>query len=144
MKHPGHIEELLSRLITGWTKEKSDGLQQEQREAMIDAMLYCLFADDYDDPMERHVLDKAIAKFSWESNTDIPEYIESASAIVREALASRESEQQLLKDISRRLTNWETRFQAIQFCKILLYSDLFVSNEEVRALAELSAAFKQH
>ena len=133
---------MVSRLIVGRGKANSDGLKQSQREAMVDAMLYCLFADDYDDPMERQVLDRAIARFNWESETSIPDYILAASGRVHEAVGDPATEQNLLNDISNRLENWEIRFQAIQLCKILFYSDLFFSDEEVRALAQLKSAFK--
>ena len=133
---------MVSRLIIGKGKGNSDHLKQSQREAMVDAMLYCLFADDYDDPMERQVLDRAITRFNWESDTGIPEYIRGASERIHAAVAEPGSEEQLLRDIGNRLEDWETRFQVIQLCKILFYSDLFFSDEEVRALAQLKRAFK--
>ena len=142
MKQVEHIIKALARLITGRPDADRDGLKQHQREAIIDALLYCLHADDFDDRAERSVLDKSIARLNWESGSSIQEYILSASDKVKRAVSSPENEQPFLQDIGHRLEDGETRFQAIQLCKILLYSDLFFSDEEVRALAELRRAFK--
>ena len=143
MIHSEHIIKIVTGLITGRPEEKQDGLKQHQREAIIDALLYCLYADDYDDPAERTVMDKSIAKMNWEAGSSIQDYIHAASEKVQRAVSVPDNEQQFLREISHRLEDRETRFQAIQLCKILLYSDLFFSDEEARALAELSRAFKK-
>ena len=143
MIHSEHIIKIVTGLITGRPEEKQDGLKQHQREAIIDALLYCLYADDYDDPAERTVMDKSIARMNWEAGPGIQDYIISASAKVKLALSSPDEEQQFLREISHRLEDRETRFKAIQLCKILLYSDLFFSDEEARALDGLSRAFKR-
>ena len=142
MKPTEHIMKAFTRLITGRSDANRDGFKQHQREAIIDVLLYCLYADDYDDPAERRIMDKSIARLNWESDLAISDYILSATEKVKRAISSPDTEQQFLKAVSRRLEDKETRFQAIQLCKILLYSDLFFSDEEVRALAELSRVFK--
>jgi hypothetical protein len=136
------IEQIL-QAITSKPMANKDGLKQHQREAIIDALLYCLYADDYDDPAERSVIDKSIARLNWESEVSISDYIQSASENVKLAVSNQVTEQQFLHDINQRLEDMETKFNAIQFCKILFYSDLFFSEEEVRALAELSRVLKR-
>jgi hypothetical protein len=143
MKHIDQILHAVTGLLTGKPKANKDGLKQHQREAIIDSLLYCLYADDYDDPAERSVMDKSIARLNWESDLSVSEYILSASEKVKLAVSAQDTEQQFLNDISHRLEEMEARFQTIQLCKILLYSDLFFPDEEVRALARLSRVFKR-
>ena len=143
MRHVKSIIDSLVDLITGRSDARKDRLNQGQREAIIDALLYCLYADDYDDPAERNIMDKSIARLNWESGISVTDYIEFATEKVNRALSSEESEQAFLASISERLEDWERRFQTLQLCKILFYSDMFFSDEEVRALTELSRVFKR-
>lgn len=95
MKHKGHILEFVTKLITDRPKANREGLKQNQREAIIDALLYCLFADDYDDPAEQCVLEKSIVRLNWESGTSVDDYILSASERGKLAVSSQNTEQHL-------------------------------------------------
>jgi hypothetical protein len=142
MKHLGYVIEVIGRIIGGPPKRKGDRLKQHQREAIIDALLYCLFADDFDDPAERQIMDRSIARMQWESDLAVNDYVQAASARIKLAVKSRDSEKQLLLDIRDRLETKKACFEVMQLCKILLYSDGFFPEKEVRALSELSQVLK--
>ncbi len=113
MKHLGYVIEVIGRIIGGPPKRKGDRLKQHQREAIIDALLYCLFADDFDDPAERQIMDRSIARMQWESDLAVNDYVQAASARIKLAVKSRDSEKQLLLDIRDRL---ETKEPALRSC----------------------------
>ncbi|MCW5200242.1 hypothetical protein VU07_00250, partial [Desulfobulbus sp. F4] len=65
--------------------EKGDGLQQEEREALIDFLLFCEFADNHLSLAEDKILQDEIGRFSWDAVIDIDIYISSAAGRARQA-----------------------------------------------------------
>lgn len=120
---------------------KDDGLDQAQREAIIDLLLIATYSDDYVDVNETRILDKTIERFNWNSDTSIDDYVQSVEAKVKEARSSQSSTSKLLSNISDRLKTGEGRYRALNLCNVLLYSDSDLLGAEVDFLKNVSKAF---
>lgn len=94
---------ILEKLFGANTPAQSDGLQQEEREALIDLLLYCKFADNHLSLTEETVLHKEITLFQWESEVDVDVYIASATAKIRTANTAPHREKKLLEQVGQRL-----------------------------------------
>ena len=134
------LKKLFSKENAPSTSE-TDGLDQAQREAIIDLLLIATYSDDYVDVNETRILDKTIERFNWNSDTPIDDYVQSVEARVKEARSSQSSTSELLGDISDRLRTQEGRYRALNLCNVLLYSDTDLLSAEVDFLRKASKVF---
>lgn len=112
--------------------EKGDGLQQEEREALIDLLLYCEFADNHLSLAEDKVLQDEAAQFNWDSGVDIDNYISSAISRVRTARTNK-LEAGFLKNATSRLQSSYAKATARSLMVTLFRSDGEVDAEKVLA-----------
>lgn len=102
--------------------EEGDGLQQEEREALIDLLLYCEFADNHLSLAEDKVLQDEAAQFSWDSVLDRDSYISSAVSRVRTARTNKLDEG-FLKNATSRLQSSYAKATARSLMVKLFRSD---------------------
>lgn len=135
---------MLKKLKSLFSKEKKDpdGLIQSQREATIDLLLLCMFADNNLAFSEERILAREIERFNWKSVTPVEIYIENAKTKIHDATSSESSKNALLRDISERLGENEVKYRALKLCKLLCYSDWQLSEEEETFIQDVRKAFK--
>src|ERR1044071_1133163 len=56
----------LLRKLFGKSEEAKDGLTQPQREAIVDLLNYCMYADNLVMLAENRLITDTVAKFSWD------------------------------------------------------------------------------
>jgi hypothetical protein len=137
----GMLQEL-KKLFSKVETQRSDGLNQEQREAIIELLVLCMYADNQAAVNEDRILQKEVERFTWESEQSVEDFI---GAFEGEALAikdSPESRQGYLQDIGRRLKTEDLRFRALKLCKLLFYSDWQMLDEEKAFVKEIRKAFR--
>jgi len=101
----------------------SDGLQQQEREAIIDLLLLCMYADNHLSLAESKVLTDKIEAFDWDSPTYIDIYISDSTAKVRRALADSKLEEDLLHSLRERIVSDHAKHKAKTSMYTLFYSD---------------------
>lgn len=121
------------------TPAQSDGLQQEEREALIDLLLYCKFADNHLSLAEETVLHQEITQFNWESEVDVDVYIDSATAKIRTANTAPHREKKLLEQVGQRLISAYAKETARALVAKLFQAD--GETEVEKAFAEKIAVY---
>lgn len=103
--------------------EQGDGLQQEEREAIIDLLLYCKFIDNHLSLAEEKILQDETAQFNWESGIDADAYIAAATAKVRKSNTDSRIEKELLEHVGKRLESDYARETARTLVAKIFQSD---------------------
>ncbi|MBC2602499.1 hypothetical protein [Puniceicoccus vermicola] len=103
--------------------EHTDGLNQEEREAILDLLLFAVYADNHLSLAEDRIIKNEVERLQWESGTSIDYYVDEATGSARAALSSETREAQFLESIQTRLKSPEARNRALSLLSKLFYSD---------------------
>jgi hypothetical protein len=133
--------DILRKLFFSRDEVEADGLDQAQREAIIDLLLLATFSDDYVDLSERTIVDKTVERFNWDSPISVDDYIQSSTARAKEAGSSKQSRECFLVDISQRLGTKEHKYRALRLCNLLLYADADLQLTEVQFIRKIVSIF---
>lgn len=117
-----------------------DGLEQGQREAIIDLLLLAMHSDNHLAISEKEVLEDQIGAFDWRSGSSVEIYVEEATARVREADETDEGRAGLFTELAERLGTEDAKVFALDLCKKLFQADADVDMEEISFLSELRKA----
>lgn len=125
------------KLFSGGLK-KHDGLTQKQREAIVDLLHYCMFADNFVALVEDQFVNTVAATLNWDKNISFESYEGGSIGNARKAKESAAYCEQFLKSISQRLDDKESRSLAVQLCTDLYNADANMTNAESHQLATIS------
>ncbi|MDA0349645.1 MAG: hypothetical protein O3C43_21155 [Verrucomicrobia bacterium] len=125
----------------GETKQVADGLNQDQREAMIDLFLLCIYADNELALNEDKIFVRNIERFNWKSEQLIGDYIQESKSRTLDLIQSEAEKNSYLNEISTRLKTSEIKFRALKMCKLLFYSDWELAEEEIKFIKKIRTAF---
>ena len=119
--------------------EKGDetGMQQREREAMVDLLMWTMYIDKVLTLPESDKIDRLAEDLTWTSSTPVGQYINASTSRVRDALGDKDKAAALLEDIHRRLDNEEMRREAYEACCDLAQADGQVADEEAQFLTLL-------
>jgi len=115
----------------------NDGLSQPQREALVDLLHFCLYADNHIALAETDVLDAAVSTLTWDPRTSFASYEGRSIAGARAAKESTAAREEFLKSIRLRLDEPEARARAFDLCKQLFVADGVQSDQETVVLARI-------
>lgn len=115
-----------------------DGLEQKEREAILDLLLYCTYADNHLSLAEDKIIEQEIERFTWDSGTDIDIYINGATDRARRAISDRQARDGFLSQIRERLTSERAIERALSSMSSLFYADGETTEENV-FLIEITA-----
>jgi len=114
----GFFSSLFGRLPNG-----KDGWNQAQREALVDLLVFAMYADGHLSLAEEKVLENQAAELAWESSQSIESYVNETTERVRLARGTEDGTENLLVSIRERLGDFEDRERAFFVCESLLSSD---------------------
>ena len=109
----------------------NDGFTQPQREAIVDLLNYCMYADNLVMLAEDRLITDTVAKFKWDPKAVPFDQFEARS--VGNARNARESQvyrDKFLGSISDRLSTDAVKAQALDLCQELFLADGAQSDEE--------------
>ena len=112
----------------------SDGLTQGQREAIVDLLNYCSFADHDIADSEGVLIDNLENQFHWDANIDFDYYVNKSVGAVRNVIESEDSRDDFLKSIKARLDSKQSRTIALSLADKLFKADGRVTAEENETL----------
>jgi len=107
---------------------QKDGLTQPQREAIVDLLSYCMYADNF-------VF--LVAKFDWDPKIPFDQFSVRSIANARNATESQVYRDQFLASIRDRLDTAAVKGQALDLCHELFLADGARSEEEDAMLQNL-------
>ncbi len=132
---------MLARLKGLFHKFEELSISQPQREAMLDLLLWTMYADRVLALPENERIDQLPDELSWDSVTPFPLYVSTALARVRESLADPDEAQALMDDVYARLGTEAMRRRAYDACRDLSGLDGDVSEEEAAFLERVRTRF---
>ena len=121
---------LLTKLFRK-SQESKDGLTQPQREAIVDLLNYCMYADNLVFLAEDRLITDTVAKFNWDPKAAPFDQFDAKS--VGNARNARESQvygDKFLGSIRDRLDTAAVKGKALDLCQELFVADGARSDEE--------------
>ena len=127
---------LLTKLFRK-SEESKDGLTQPQREAIVDLLCYCMYADNLVMLAEDRLITDTVAKFNWESKTPFDQFAVRSVGNARNARESQVYRNKFLASIRDRLDTAAVKGKALGLCQELFLADGARSDEEDEVLQNL-------
>ena len=128
----------LIRKLFHKSEAPNDGLTQPQREAIVDLLNYCMYADNLVMLAEDRLIADTVAKFNWDPKTVPFDQFDARS--VGNARNARESQvyrDKFLGSIKDRLETAAVKGKALDLCQELFLADGARSDEEDTVLQNL-------
>jgi hypothetical protein len=120
---------LLKKLF-GKPEAPKDGLTQPQREAIIDLLNYCMYADNFVMLAEDRLITDTVAKFNWDSKVPFDQFVLGSTDNARNARESQVYRERFLGSIRDRLGTAAVKEKALGLCQELFVADGARSDEE--------------
>ena len=108
----------------------NDGLTQPQREAIVDLLNYCMYADNLVMLAEDRLIADTVAKFNWDPKIPFDQFDVRSVSNARNARESQVYRDKFLRSISDRLSTDAVKAQALDLCQELFLADGAQSQEE--------------
>jgi hypothetical protein len=115
----------------------NDGLTQPQREAIVDLLNYCMYADNLVFLAEDRLIADTVAKFNWDPKVPFDQFDARSTSNARNASESQVHKDQFLASIRDRLGTAAVKGQALDLCQELFLADGARSDEEDAVLQNL-------
>ena len=116
---------------------QKDGLTQPQREAIVDLLCYCMYADNLVMLAEDRLIADTVAKFNWESKVPFDQFAVRSIDNARNARENQGYKDRFLASIRDRLGTAAVKGLAFDLCQELFLADGARSDEEDAVLQNL-------
>ena len=127
----------LIRKLFHKSQAPTDGLIQPQREAIVDLLNYCMYADNLVMLAEDRLISDTVKKFNWDSKVPFDQFALRSIDNARNARESQVYRDQFLTSIKDRLETAAAKGQALDLCQELFLADGARSDEEEDVLQNL-------
>jgi hypothetical protein len=114
-----------------------DNLTQPQREAIVDLLNYCMYADDRVFIAEDRLIADTVAKFSWDPKVPFDQFDAKSINNARTARDNEGYREEFLAWIKERLGTAPVKGKALDLCQELFAADGAQSDEEDAVLQNL-------
>ena len=120
----------LIRKLFNKSEAPNDGLTQPQREAIVDLLNFCMYADDFVFLAEDRFITDTVAKFTWDSTVPFDQFDVRSIGKARNAKENPGYRDRVLASIRDRLGTAVVKGQALELCQDLFAADGARSEEE--------------
>jgi hypothetical protein len=127
----------LIRKLFHKSEAPKDNLTQPQREAIVDLLNYCMYADNLVFLAEDRVITDAVARFSWDPKIPFDQFDAKSINNARTARENVGYRDEYLAWIRDRLGTAPVKGKALDLCQELFLADGARSNEEDAVLQNL-------
>jgi len=127
----------LIRKLFHKSEAPKDGLTQPQREAIVDLLNYCMYADNLVFLAEDRLIADTVAKFNWDPKVPFDQFDARSVNNARNASESKVYRDQFLASINDRLGTASVKGQALELVQELFLADGARSEEEDVVLQNL-------
>jgi hypothetical protein len=132
-----HLMPSLIKKLFGKPEAPKDGLTQPQREAIVDLLNYCMYADNLVMLAEDRLIADTVAKFNWDSKVPFDQFDVRSIDNARNARENQGYRDKFLASIRDRLDTAAVKEQALDLCQELFVADGAQSVEEDDVLQNL-------
>lgn len=119
-----------------------DGLTQSQREAIVDLLNYCSYADRNIAQSEEEMIDGLESKLDWDHNMDFDYYVDKSIGAVRNVIEQKDSAPVFLQNVRQRLDSQKSRETALSLCDKLFKSTGKVTTADSETFKAIAEALK--
>ena len=127
----------LIRKLFHKSETPKDGLTQPQREAIVDLLNYCMYADNLVFIAEDRLITDTVAKFNWDSTVPFDQFDVRSIDDARNASENPGYREKFLASIRDRLGTTAVKGKALNLCQELFLADGARSEEEDAVLQNL-------
>ena len=127
----------LIRKLFHKSEAPKDGLTQPQREAIVDLLNYCMYADNLVMLAEDRLITDTVKKFNWESKVPFDQFVLRSTDNARNARESQVHREKFLGSIKDRLDTAAAKGKALDLCQELFVADGALADEEDAVLQNL-------
>ena len=127
----------LIRKLFHKSEASKDGLTQPQREAIVDLLNYCMYADDLVFLAEDRLITDTAAKFNWDPKIPFDQFDARSINNARTARENEAYREEFLAWIRDRLGTAAVKGQAFHLCQELFLAGGARSDEEDAVLQNL-------
>jgi hypothetical protein len=127
----------LIRKLFRKSEAPKDGLTQPQREALVDLLNYCMYADNLVFIAEDRLIADTVAKFNWDSTVPFDQFDVRSIDNARNASENPGYREKFLASIRDRLGTAAVKGKALELCQELFLADGARSQEEEAVLQNL-------
>jgi hypothetical protein len=127
----------LIRKLFHKSEAPKDGLTQPQREAIVDLLNYCMYADNLVFLAEDRLIADTVAKFNWDSTVPFDQFDVRSIDNARNASENPGYRDKFLTSIRGRLDTAAVKRRAMDLCQELFLADGAQSEEEDAVLQNL-------
>jgi hypothetical protein len=127
----------LIRKLFHKSEAPKDGLTQPQREAIVDLLNYCMYADNLIFLAEDRLITDTVAKFNWDPKVPFDQFDARSIDNARNATESQGYRDRFLASIRDRLGTAAVKGKALDLCQELFVADGARSDEEDDVLQNL-------
>ena len=120
----------LIRKLFHKSEAPKDGLTQPQREAIVDLLNYCMYADNLVLLAEDRLIALTVAKFDWDPKVPFDQFDALSTGNARNARESQVYRDRFLTSIRDRLDTAAVKAKALGLCQELFVVDGTRSDEE--------------
>ena len=128
----------LIRKLFHKSEAPKDGLTQPQREAIVDLLNYCMYADNSVFLAEDRLITDAVARFNWDPKIPFDQFDARSIGNARKARESQVYRDQFLASITDRLDTAAVKRRALDLCQELFLADGSRSDDEDAVLQKLT------
>lgn len=132
-----HLMPSLIRKLFHKSEVPKDGLTQPQREAIVDLLNYCMYADNLVFLAEDRLIADTVATFNWDPKIPFDQFDARSIGNARNARENQWYRDQFLASIRDRLGTTAVKGQALDLCQELFVADGARSDEEDAVLQNL-------
>ena len=115
----------------------ADGLTQPQREAMVDVLFYCMYADNNLALKEDKIIADTVEKFSWDPKVSYDAYTANSIARARAVKESPVTRSDFFATVAQRLGTPAVKQRTLTLCRALFQADGDFSGTEQELFREL-------
>ena len=123
-------------------EKQAVGFTQSEREAVVDILHYCMYADRHIARAEDQMIETVARTLNWDPSISYEYYEGKSTGAVRRALAEKELRADFMKSLRARLSKPEHRKFALSIADDLMKVDGVKPQEEFIALLELKKALE--
>jgi hypothetical protein len=127
----------LIRKLFRKSETPNDGLTQPQREAIVDLLNYCMYADNLVFLAEDRLISDTVAHFNWEPKIPFDQFDVRSIDNARNATENQGYRDRFLSSIRDRLGTAAVKGRALELCQELFVADGARSDEEDDVLQHL-------
>lgn len=122
--------------------QSKDGLTQAAREAIVDVLHYCMYADKLLTVREDEFIEAAARTLDWDPNISYESYEAKSTGAVTRALSNPAARTEFLHGVKARLPGQQERELALALADDLMRTDGSKSTSEAATLSELQALLR--